>query len=377
MIEKRILENKDLDKTFIIEKEDTKVKYQTVKNGKGRVFSKDFNSEEDAFDFFNKKQWEMLKKDYVFIDKNKSFGKPVLHRFVSKFYTGCLSFENTEKGIYVYNPGDYDSQDKEYDYLLLINKNAEVIENIQMPEALSWDIKYSNKHKKCFLDLDHHIYTLNTEDNTFEKISDRGNGDWGSYVFVSDKVFSYATNNKLIIKDYAENLLLEREYTIKKDDWKTPFCATISNNAKLLALHTEINKVDIIDIKTNKIIKTVKSDFDMLRKMVFSENDKTLILKKYNNNHLIYIDIDKNEEKKYKELDIPEYIKDVNDFCLNQDESILVLLQSNKAYVYDFVKKEYKGSFKIENIVKRAHIKFIDDKLAVRTDYGCFSIYNV
>jgi len=62
---------------------------------------------------------------------------------------------------------------------------------------------------------------------------------------------------------------------------------------------------------------------------------------------------------------------------LDERESKLILSQGNWVYIYDYQNKKYLDSFKIEHAVKTISIKFIDDDLGVRTDYGCFSLYKV
>ena len=69
--------------------------------------------------------------------------------------------------------------------------------------------------------------------------------------------------------------------------------------------------------------------------------------------------------------------KDVNAFCFNADQTKLVLLLRAGVHVFDFVNKKLLNSFKIEHLVKKCEIKFVGEKLGVRTDYGCFSLYNV
>jgi len=43
----------------------------------------------------------------------------------------------------------------------------------------------------------------------------------------------------------------------------------------------------------------------------------------------------------------------------------------------DFNTKTFLHSFDLQHVVKTCNIKFVGEKLGVRSDYGCFSIYNV
>ncbi len=94
---------------------------------------------------------------------------------------------------------------------------------------------------------------------------------------------------------------------------------------------------------------------------------------------IIFIKVKTGEIKDYSQLQIPEYNKGVVDFCLNDDETKLVLTNfySQNAYIFDFINKTYIGKIDIEYSVKTAKIQFVNNELGIRTDYGCFSLYQV
>ncbi|WP_249291440.1 hypothetical protein [Campylobacter curvus] len=53
-----------------------------------------------------------------------------------------------------------------------------------------------------------------------------------------------------------------------------------------------------------------------------------------------------------------------------------MMIDYNMAYLVDLANQNVR-EFEIEHIVKSCEAKFIDENLAVRTDYGCFSLYNI
>ena len=62
--------------------------------------------------------------------------------------------------------------------------------------------------------------------------------------------------------------------------------------------------------------------------------------------------------------------------CVNDELTKLAMIDYNRTYLVDLASQNV-HEFEIEHIVKSCEAKFIDENLAVRTDYGCFSLYNV
>ena len=371
------LRNKELTKIFNIELLNLKVVYQSGNINKPRTFEKEFKSEEDALKFFYKKEWEMLKKGFVLNNDEVTLGNPKLHYFTSSGYSGCLSFTNTTEGIFVYQHGSYDDPKNQYDFIINIDKEGNLKHKIQLPDILPWSIKFNSKNNSLLIILDHHIYTFSIEHQKFQKIADREKGEWASFISINENLYSYGTNEKLVVKDFNDNLLFTQKYKVEIIKGDISFCATLSKTTNRLAIHTKLGEIELYDIKTTKHLKTIKGNFNRIVKLEFAESDKTLIIQQENHKPLIYIDIEKSEQLDYPDLEIPEYLKNVVDFCLNKDESKLVLLQGMSAYVYDFKNKKYIHSFKIEHVIKTANIQFIDNDLGVRADSGCFSIYKI
>ncbi|TWV92575.1 hypothetical protein FEF09_28320 [Chitinophaga pinensis] len=75
---------------------------------------------------FFKKEWELLKKGAVLQADHAAAGEPLLHLFIGGAYTGCLSFEATPQGIYMYRSGGNEIGVQEE--LLRIDNKGAVIE---------------------------------------------------------------------------------------------------------------------------------------------------------------------------------------------------------------------------------------------------------
>ncbi len=371
-MKKRTLINKELAKTFTIELEGKGVRYQTLKNGKGREYKKDFSNEEDAVTFFRKKQWEMLKKGFVLYQKTSDFGEPKLHHYIGGAYTGALSFTHTHDFFFVYEGNEGE------DAVKVLSYEGETLDTIKTPDMLAWDMKSFNDNT-LLLDLDHHIYSYDIQAKTFDKLSDAGNSEHfsSSCIAALEPIMVYCNNEQLIVKE-DNKILLSHDLTFDEDYLDSPSCVAISKDKKMLALHSKSGVIEIIDIYNNKT-RDIVGGFGKVEKLQFAESDKTLIIQEKYLKPLVFVDVETGEIKDYPNLQIPEYQKGVSDFCLNDDETNLVLTDfyGQNAYVFDFKSKAYLGKVDIEHAVKTIKIQFVKDDLGVRTDYGCFSLYRI
>ena len=69
-----------------------------------------------------------------------------------------------------------------------------------------------------------------------------------------------------------------------------------------------------------------------------------------------------------------EYLR-ASEFCAEAGK--LVVIDQSKAYAINLKSGDMRAEFALDHVVKCCEAKFIDGKLAVRTDYGCFSLYKI
>ncbi|MDR7132788.1 hypothetical protein J2X69_005162 [Algoriphagus sp. 4150] len=348
---------------------------ETGKIGKLKTTEREFSSNEDALKNFYKQEWEALKKGFVLNDENAKIGQTVLHKFIGGAYTGALSLEHSPHGIFVYE--DKMQNEEIVGSMNLIDNLGKILKTIKLPKNLAWNIEYSAERNSLILDIDHHIYEFDIEKETFYNL-----GQEKSYVdsfsSVSNDKIAFATMSKLTVVDNQNRILFTKDYKIEIVKGNSPFCGKLSKDGKLLAFHNKVGEIQIIDAENGTLLSKINGKFEMVFQFEFADNNKLLIVREqYGTWGMRYFDLSTNEEILMKEIEIPEYTKDVNAFCFNADQTKLVLLQRADAHVFDFINKKLLHSFKIEHLGKKCEIKFVGEKLGVRTDYGCFSIYNV
>jgi hypothetical protein len=366
------------DKVFTISLSDSQVVIENGTGGKTNVTKKELSTPEEAKTFFEKKEWEMLKKGFTLRNENPAAGEPGLHYFVGPGYTGSLSFENTPNGIYIYKHGWFKTAIDQKDFLSLIDTRGNLKETIELPRILAWDIQYNAVTNTLLLDLDHAIFDYEPGRNTFKQLADIATGKPASFVAVARDKIAYATNQHFQVQDNQKNVLLRQSFDIEIVNGAIPFCAALSKNGSVLALHNKTGEIKLISTVDGSLLNTIESDFLIIAQISFTDGDTHLAIREGNmNRRMRYFEVATGTELNYESIEIPAYSKDVQYFAFNADESKLVLIQRNNAYIIDFKNKVHLHHFKIDHCVKAVRPKFIDDLLGCRTDLGCFSLYNV
>ena len=366
------------EKELILTLKDKILVYETGKIGKLKATEKKFPNSEDALKNFYKKEWEALKKGFVLNSENTEIGQPILHKFIGGTYTGAMSIASSPYGTFVYKD-EATTKNKQQiaGYLNLTDNFGNILKTIELPEPLAWNVEYRAKTNSLVMDIDHSIYEFDVEKEIFINL---GNKKYNhtSFVSVSDDKIAFANFGEIFVMDNQNKVLFKQNYDYEVVRGTTPFCGKLSKDGKLLAFHNKIGEIQIVDAENGKLVSKINGDFEMVYQFEFVNNNKLLVVREqYGTWGMRYFDLSTNEEVQIKEIEIPEYTKDVNAFCFNADQTKLILLQRADAHVFDFVNKKLLHSFKIEHLVKTCKIKFVGEKLGLRTDYGCFSIYNV
>lgn len=64
-------------------------------------------------------------------------------------------------------------------------------------------------------------------------------------------------------------------------------------------------------------------------------------------------------------------------YCLNADKTRLAVLRGSWVEVFELASRQLVGRFRLRHCVKSAQLRFVGEALGARTDYGCFSLYQV
>ncbi len=359
--------------------DDKALNIETVKNGKSRISKKEYETHIEAATQFEKKVWEQLKKGYVLTHAKSNIGEPILHYFVGSGYTGCQLVLDIDNVIVTNKNGDRNNAVK--DNLVFISQDGALMDTIQLPRNLPWDISYVNSYNSIFIDLDHIIYKYDFHKREFQQLTGQCE-EPASFILSSGDIVAYCTHPNIIVMDVKTDKVI-LSATIECEKYSGHSCqltAALSEDGHILALCNKVGEIQLIDVPTGDIIYTITAKLGLVKKMKFASFDNILVaLEQYESWGVRFFDLKKKEEiiTPFVEGTLAARGGIIDTFCFNRKQDKFAVLNRKEIHIYDFRKKSLLHSFKAEHMVKTGEISFVGDKLGVRTDYGCLSLYEV
>ena len=343
------------------------------KGAKTKQSKKEFASETEAKKACVKKEWESLKKGFILQDSEAKTCEASLHVYIGGGYTGALSFAGLRDEIYVYKSGGQKDGGKPSDLLVWLDRNGTIKEQIALPKPLAWDAQCASEN--LLLDLDHEIYIFEPKDAKFREILAEQNVKKGSeiasFICASNDVAVFGMFGQIFT--FCEGKISKfGEYKCATKNHVPILCAALSADASMLALCTKENELQILNAKNGEILSELRAEFGVLDKICFLD-EKTLLLRQHLENKLLSLDIKSAKVTKQPWIK-DEYLR-ASEFCAQAGK--LVVIDQSRGYTINLKSGNAMAEFTLDHVVKNCEAKFIDGKLAVRTDYGCFSLYEI
>ena len=168
------------------------------------------------------------------------------------------------------------------------------------------------------------------------------------------------------------------EYKSEMKSYTPILCASLDADGTRLALHCKQNEIKILSTLNGEILNEIKGDFGVFDKICFLA-DGLLLCKERHTSKLVCLDATSGERL------WPAWLSgkcaEADEFCVSADGLRLALISYDKARIIDLKSGDSRLSFELSHVVKRCEAKFEringEEFLAVRTDYGCFSLYRV
>jgi len=369
----RELVNFDSGERLRLSVEDKALVSVSQKGGKTKQSKKEFASIDEAKKACVKKERESLKKGFILQDSEAKTGEASLHVYIGGGYTGALSFASIKDEIYVYKSGGQKDGGKPSDILVKLDRSGAIKEQIALPKPLAWDAQCANEN--LLLDLDHEIYIFEPKEAKFREILAEQNvkksSEIASFICSANNAAVFGMFGQIFI--FCEGLILKiGEYKCSTKNHVPILCAALSADASMLALCTKENELQILNVKNGEILSELRAEFGVLDKICFLD-ENTLLVREYLENKLFCLDIKSAKMTKQPWIK-DEYLR-ASEFCAEAGK--LVVIDQSKAYAINLKSGNVMAEFTLDHVVKCCEAKFIDGKLAVRTDYGCFSLYKI
>ena len=352
---------------------------ESIKNGKTRQTQKEFANADEAQKACVKKEWESLKKGYVLQNADAKAGEANLHIYIGGGYTGALAFAGAEGDLFVYKCGGYKEGSALDDFLIRLDASGAVKQQIVLPKPLAWQA--GRVGEILLLDLDHFIFKFDPASGEFSDLSQwlsfKSSKEFTSFVCAAKDMAAFAMFGQIFTFRGGEISPLN-EYRSEMKSYTPTLCAAISDDGMRLALHCKQNEIKILNTLNGEILNEPRGDFGIFDKICFLA-DGSLLGKERYTGKLVCLDAASGERLKPAWLQ-GEYAE-ADEFCISADGSRLALINYDKARIINTKSGNLQLSFELSHVVKRCEAKFEringEEFLAVRTDYGCFSLYRI
>ncbi len=352
---------------------------ESVKNGKTRQTQKEFASTDEAQKACAKKEWESLKKGYVLQNADAKAGEASLHVYIGGGYTGALAFAGVGDELFVYKCGGYKEGGALDDFLIRLDASGAVKQQIVLPKPLAWRAERAGE--VLLLDLDHFIFKFDPASGEFndlsKDISFKNSKEFTSFVCAAKDTAAFAMFGQIFTLRGGEILSLS-EYKSEMKSYAPILCAALDADGTRLALCCKQNEIKILSTLSGEILNEIRGDFGIFDKICFLA-DGSLLGKERYTSKLVCLDTASGERLN------PVWLRDecaeADELCVSADGSWLALISYDKARIIDLKSGNLQLSFELSHVVKRCEAKFEringEEFLAVRTDYGCFSLYKI
>ena len=352
---------------------------ESVKNGKTRQTQKEFASTDEAQKACAKKEWESLKKGYILQNSGAKTGEASLHVYIGGGYTGALAFAGAGDDFFVYKCGGYKEGGALDDFLIRLDVSGAVKQQIVLPKPLAWQAERAGEI--LLLDLDHFIFKFDPARGEFSDLSQglsfKNSKEFTSFVCAAKDTAAFAMFGQIFTLRGGEISPLA-EYRSEMKSYAPILCAALDADGARLALHCKQNEIKILSTLNGEILNETNGDFGIFDKIRFLADGSVLGKERYAGK-LVCLDTASGERLN------PVWLRDecteADELCVSADGLRLALISYDKARIIDLKSGNLQLRFELSHVVKRCEAKFEringEEFLAVRTDYGCFSLYKI
>ncbi|MGB0906145.1 MAG: WD40 repeat domain-containing protein [Maricaulaceae bacterium] len=392
-IRSRCLTHNETGKLWATSCEGTVVTIKTGLPDKLKSREKIFNDPEAALKYAAKEEWARLKKGFILSAPTPNLkaenGQPSLHLYVGGGYTGAL-LVTEYKGQILTNVDPKQHDDDESSKLWCVSRNGDITTRLSLlPNHLAQEAVPKPDEDKIFLRLNHDIWQWTPDPKpqkrSLWKLKPKpkpalqelmaGGAKPASFLSAaSGRYAGYANGHVLVYNDGGAELFRREIESELYSGHSLQMEGALSPDGRRLAVCSRAGLIDIFNQENGETAQ-ITGDFEMISKLQFSPDGSYLIAREmYGGWRLLAFDI----AAKAPLESWPDFGNIANgDFALDPKTNRLAVRVEKTVSLYDLTKFKKNSSFDIEHMVKKANVAWIDGNIAVRTDYGCLSVYAV
>lgn len=331
--------------------------------------SKSFPNREEALEFFEKKEWEKIKKGFVVENPEAKKGDVIFHRREGTQYTGTAGLTAGDSKVFYTQFQDSSDSDNIY----LIDLGGKVLEHIALPQnGLVFKAQFY-KGATYFLNIDHQVYEFNSMKKTFEPLSDIPEKPL-SVLSLSENLLCFNRNEEVIVKDLSSEKELFRQELQSElyEGHSTQFAGAVCSKAMKLITCSNNEEIIIWDLKTGEKNLSIPGPFKLVKDIqINSEGSHFFIQEIYNQSKIRCFEVSSGKEN------LKNCHNEVRAYSVHPNQNALSYFSYGKIHVVEIPSGNEILSFSPLHVVKSLSLHFFDSFLALKSDYGCMSLYKI
>lgn len=295
-----------------------------------------------------KKQWAKLKKGFVHVNPDASRGEARLHRYLGKGYTGALIVASVPGGVLFNRPTENG------EVLVVLDAAGVDVSVIALPaNHLCW------KAALPYLLVDHEVCRVASGE--LEKLVAYP-GMPASFLAVAGSRVAWFDGAAAVVRDREREVMRIPVKPEMVGGHSLQMAGALSSDGETLAICVKPGEIQLHGANA----RTVTGDFEMVSKLELS-GERLFALEQYGGWRLLCI-TSSGIETLASGLPNGDFAVDGSRVAIARGAEIEVRSLDGSAQL----------SFAAQHVVKRCAVDFVDDRaLAVRTDYGCASVYEL
>lgn len=342
------------------------------KNGLEKKSEKVLSDASSALLFAEKEEWTKLKKGLVLNSSNVARGEPRMHRFLGQGFTGAMVIIGLDNGQLMCNQYD---QPTEKDSLVFLSEDASISQVISLPEKhnLLWSAKFCRNQNRILLLVDHQILSLSLQTLEFEKLTNR-NQNPASFLSLSGDLAAWYEEPDLVVHDLSlgKPVMRVNACAEKYGGHTLQMKAELSPDGATLACCMRSGEINIFDVRSGKQTHSLRNDFQMVKKLQFSQDSRYLLIHEQYGAWAVYcFDLQQGKSREgWPKLANIQY----GDIAINNSGQ-LAIARHQQIEILDLSTMESVLRFRADHVSKSCAIGFVDQFIGIRTDSGCASLY--
>lgn len=346
--------------------------------GKEKTTTKEHKDAAAALLWARKEEWARLKKGHVLVDPMAATGEPRMQVYLGGGYTGGLIVAAV--GARLVCQRQQAGQPRGVagpDELVVLAPDGTIVQRVPgPPKRLFWNAVHLPAIDRVVLRADHEMLAWKPGSAAFDPSSPPEAGS--RYVAAGGACVAWLVESSVVVRDLARGLEVLR-YPLERPSSPRDVVGALSADASLLAICHPEGEVEVLETVTGQQRALWSSGFREIAELSFSADGRWLVARGTAGHWTLRcLDLTTGASRPdWVEVSAPwKDDRACDAFALEPAGARMAMAKGERVDVVDLTTMKRELRFAVDHVVRRAALGWIGhDALAVRTDYGCASIY--